>query len=341
MQHLATDTPRRLAACRPTRLITRAQALAAGLTPATSSAVCGAANGSRSGVVLRHPRASGRPRRARRPAAAGGARRVSALRHDYASATLGAAGAGHRRPSPPTTAGPRHRVRTHPGPVSATASSTTMPGSTRHERADESTGSSCSSLARTAVDIAREHGLRAGVVRDRRGVDSAACRSPSCGQPREPMWHWPFVTRRGRRSRFSDPRAESIGESLARILLDETRARADPDPVRDPRRAPSGPVRPPRRASPLSSSRDWSSCLRCDQGGVADRTPSEVVAAEKAATGLALRLPPRHVPHHLGRLLGRPARARQGALAREYAPPRPVSVPPSTTSRRTSSRRAG
>jgi hypothetical protein len=74
--------------------------------------------------------------------------------------------------------------------------------------------------ARTAIDIAREHGLPAGVVAidgvRRRGVGLAELRAAL-----EPMWHWPDVTTARAAVDASDHRAESAGESLPRLMLEE------------------------------------------------------------------------------------------------------------------------
>jgi len=74
--------------------------------------------------------------------------------------------------------------------------------------------------ARTAVDIAREHGLEAGVV----AIDSARLRGvrlEDLWAAIEPMWRWPGITTARAALELSDARAESAGESLARMLLEE------------------------------------------------------------------------------------------------------------------------
>ncbi len=72
--------------------------------------------------------------------------------------------------------------------------------------------------ARTAVDIAREHGLQHGVV----ACDSAL----RAGVPRArlerayaPMRNWPGVTAARAAVELADAGAESVGESLARLLV--------------------------------------------------------------------------------------------------------------------------
>jgi hypothetical protein len=75
-------------------------------------------------------------------------------------------------------------------------------------------------MARTAVDIGREHGESAGVV----ACDSAMRH----GTPRSalieaylPMQHWPGVTNARSAVDLADPRAENAAESLARLLVIE------------------------------------------------------------------------------------------------------------------------
>lgn len=134
-------------------------------------------------------------------------------------------------------------------------------------------------LARTALDIAREHGFAAGVC----AIDAARQRGVSEAElwaAREAMWRWPGVSVADDALVASDPGAESLGESLSRILLKE---------------AGLGPVQTQFELS------DGKRSARCDmrvgrqmfefdgviklrppeRGGVADRPPEEVVAAMK------------------------------------------------------------
>lgn len=83
-------------------------------------------------------------------------------------------------------------------------------------------------MARTAVDIGREHGEWAGVVT----CDSAMRHGVSRSALMEaylPMDHWPNVTCARAAVDFADPRAESAAESLARILVAELGI-GEPDP---------------------------------------------------------------------------------------------------------------
>jgi hypothetical protein len=134
-------------------------------------------------------------------------------------------------------------------------------------------------VARTALDIAREHGFVAGVC----AIDAARQRGVTLAelwQEREAMWHWPLVTVVDASIEFSDPGAESIGETLSRVLLDEIGL---------------GPV---QTQFELRDATGWARCdMRVgrqvfefdglvklqppERGGLADRPPEEVVAEEK------------------------------------------------------------
>ncbi|HET6694654.1 MAG TPA: type IV toxin-antitoxin system AbiEi family antitoxin domain-containing protein, partial [Pedococcus sp.] len=74
--------------------------------------------------------------------------------------------------------------------------------------------------ARTAVDIAREHGSPYGVV----ACDAALRLGASRHQLElalEPMRNWPHVKRARAAVDLADPGAESVGETLARTLVEE------------------------------------------------------------------------------------------------------------------------
>ena len=75
-------------------------------------------------------------------------------------------------------------------------------------------------LARTALDIAREHGLTPGVA----AVDSARRLGASLAELREvaeQMWCWPGSRVIAGAITLSDPRSESYGEAAARVLVHE------------------------------------------------------------------------------------------------------------------------
>ena len=74
--------------------------------------------------------------------------------------------------------------------------------------------------ARTAVDIAREHGSPHGVV----ACDAALRLGAVVGQLERallPMRNWPHVKRARAAVDLADPGAESLGETLARMLVEE------------------------------------------------------------------------------------------------------------------------
>jgi hypothetical protein len=72
--------------------------------------------------------------------------------------------------------------------------------------------------ARTALDLAREHGLTAGVI----ACDHVLNRGTQPGELLEVlrhMWSWPHVTRAQAAVELADGGAETIGESLTRLLV--------------------------------------------------------------------------------------------------------------------------
>jgi hypothetical protein len=74
-------------------------------------------------------------------------------------------------------------------------------------------------LARTGLDIAREHGLRAGVV----AIDSALRAGATLAELEEElelMWSWPYVTVVREAVELSDPDTDSMGETLMRELVE-------------------------------------------------------------------------------------------------------------------------
>jgi hypothetical protein len=74
--------------------------------------------------------------------------------------------------------------------------------------------------ARTAIDIAREHGLQPGVV----AMDSARQLGVGIDElwgTTECMWRWPDITTARAAIELSNDRAESPGETLTRLLLVE------------------------------------------------------------------------------------------------------------------------
>jgi hypothetical protein len=134
-------------------------------------------------------------------------------------------------------------------------------------------------LPRTALDIAREFGFEAGVC----AIDAARQRGVSIAElaeARQPMWHWPNVGVVDDALGFSDPAAESIGESLARVLLDELGL--GPIETQFELRDPTGWARCDMRVGRQIYEFDGVVKLRPpERGGVADRAPEDVVAEEK------------------------------------------------------------
>jgi hypothetical protein len=90
----------------------------------------------------------------------------------------------------------------------------------RADQVVERDGLSCLDLARTAVDIARERGFADGVC----AMDAAlraGVRRQQLREASEPMVNWPGVRAVREATEFADAGAESVAESLARILVAE------------------------------------------------------------------------------------------------------------------------
>ena len=81
-------------------------------------------------------------------------------------------------------------------------------------------GLRATALARTALDVGREHGFRSGVVACdaamRRGVTTA-----DFDEHLALMSRWPFVRRARKAASYADLRAESVLESLGRIFVED------------------------------------------------------------------------------------------------------------------------
>jgi len=135
-------------------------------------------------------------------------------------------------------------------------------------------------MARTAVDIAREHGTPYGEVACdsamRRGVTRAELEAAVA-----PMLYWPNTRRARAAVAFADPGAESVLETLARILVAslgvgelETQF---PVALEDGR-VVWGDI---RVGCHIFEAHGRVKYLPTEQGGLADRDPTEVVWAEK------------------------------------------------------------
>jgi hypothetical protein len=134
-------------------------------------------------------------------------------------------------------------------------------------------------LARTALDIAREFGFTAGVC----AIDSARQRGVSLTdlwRSREPMWHWPGVKVADDAILFSDGGAESLGETLTRIVLSEIGL--GPIETQFELRDETGWARCDMRVGRHVVEFDGLVKLQPpERGGWASDAPEEVVAAEK------------------------------------------------------------
>jgi hypothetical protein len=134
--------------------------------------------------------------------------------------------------------------------------------------------------ARTALDIAREFGFVTGVA----AIDAVRQRGAGDADfERElvPMAHWPGLVEAKEALRFSDPGAESIGESLLRILL----AELDLGPIQTQfeLRDSTGSARCDLRIGRhVFEFEGLIKLLGPDQGGVADRPAVQVLAARQA-----------------------------------------------------------
>ncbi len=135
-------------------------------------------------------------------------------------------------------------------------------------------------LARTAVDIAREHGLAHGVC----AMDSAmrlGADERDFARALVAMKHFPHIRRARLALELADPGAENAGESMARLLVMES--------------VPSGPIQT-QYPMLIRGRVVWLDLvvgchayefdgrvkyLRLDEGGVADRPAGEVVWDEK------------------------------------------------------------
>jgi len=136
-------------------------------------------------------------------------------------------------------------------------------------------------LARTALDIARENGFAAGVC----AIDAARQRGVTVAEleaARAPMWHWPYVSVADDALAFSDPGAESIGESLTRILLAELDLGLPIQTQFELQDATGGVRCDLRIGRHMVEFEGKIKLLGAEQGGVADRPAVDVLAARQA-----------------------------------------------------------
>jgi hypothetical protein len=133
-------------------------------------------------------------------------------------------------------------------------------------------------MARTAVDIAREHGTPYGEV----ACDSAMRRGVSRAElmaAYEPMTNWRHVTRVRAAVEFADPAAESVLETLGRILVKELGI-GEPDP-QFPVQLRSGSVvwGDIRVGCHIFETDGKIKLIPVAEGGVATKSPAEVAWA--------------------------------------------------------------
>jgi hypothetical protein len=134
-------------------------------------------------------------------------------------------------------------------------------------------------IGRTALDLGREHGFTAGVV----ACDGALRRGVTRGQLEAQlatMLCWPGITASREAVLYADPGAESVGESLSRLLLDELDLGVVD--TQFPVRTASGTfwcdLRIGRHLFEFDGRVKY---VRIEEGGVADRDPGDVVWDEK------------------------------------------------------------
>lgn len=135
-------------------------------------------------------------------------------------------------------------------------------------------------LARTAVDLAREHGYLCGTVACdaalERGLDIADLEAELI-----PMWCWPRVTRARAAVALARLGAETPGETLTRLLLVELDI-GDPE-TQFPVRLGKGVAWTDLRVGCHTFEFDGRvKYLRAEQGGVAEKPVEEVVWDERA-----------------------------------------------------------
>ncbi len=140
-------------------------------------------------------------------------------------------------------------------------------------------GLRCTGLARTALDIARELGYTDGVVAADAALRLGATKE-ELALVLETMWSWPHVTRARDAVAVADGGAQSIGESLLRILLLELRIGTPQTQfvVQDRGRRAEVDIRIRRHLFEFDGKVKY---LGRDEGGVADTSPAQVVWDEK------------------------------------------------------------
>lgn len=140
-------------------------------------------------------------------------------------------------------------------------------------------GLMCTGLARTAVDIARELGFTDGVIAADAALRLGATK-PELDSALEQMWSWPYVTRARSAAEVADGGAQSIGETLLRLVLRELGI-GEPETqfvVEEGGRRAEVDIRIRRHLFEFDGKVKY---LGRDRGGVADVPPEQVLWEEK------------------------------------------------------------
>jgi hypothetical protein len=134
-------------------------------------------------------------------------------------------------------------------------------------------------LARTAVDIAREHGFEDGVVAADAALRMGASRD-DLARPLKRMTFWPHVTEARAAVQVADGGAQNVGETLLRLMVLELRIGVPQTQfvVAEGSRRAEVDVRVGRHLFEFDGRVKY---LGREQGGVADRPAEEVLWREK------------------------------------------------------------
>jgi hypothetical protein len=141
-------------------------------------------------------------------------------------------------------------------------------------------GMNLSGLARTALDLAREHGWVTGAM----ACDAARRRGATASDFVDQlalMWCWPGVTQARRAFEFSDAGAESGGETLLRVMLEGLGLGGEPTtqfPVLAAGRLFWADLRVGRHLFEFDG---FTKFQRPERGGTAQKAPEEVAWDEK------------------------------------------------------------
>ncbi len=140
-------------------------------------------------------------------------------------------------------------------------------------------GVKVTSLARTAVDVARLHGFEDGVVAADAALRLGATHN-ELATMLERCRNWPHNTRARRAVRVADGGAETIGETLTRLLVLELRIGRPETQFRvsDGTRTAYADMRVGRHLFEFDGRKKY---VGRDRGGVADRSVEEVLWEEK------------------------------------------------------------